>query len=189
MLRYLKIILEQLLFVLWPKYMKTGNEHSPLIVLKHWFLQKIFRINGSVPWPVHPTSRVTKPENIDRGTRTPGLSMGCHIDGRNGITLGKNVWIGPHVSVISMNHNVSNFFDYVVEKRIIIEKNSWLGAGCVVLPGVHLGEHTVVAAGAVVTKSFPEGDQVLAGVPAKMVKKLSAYDESGLSNEKNSPII
>ncbi len=175
----IKKILEKVLYVLWPKYMKSGNEHSPLIVLKYWFLQKVLRINGSVPWPVHPTSRVTKPENIERGTRTPGLSMGCHIDGRNGITFGSNVWIGPHVSIISMNHDVNNFYEYVTEKAIVIENNSWLGASCVVLPGVHLGEHTVVAAGAVVTKSFPKGDQVLAGVPAKIVKRLSAYNEAG----------
>ncbi len=176
----IKKILEKLLFVLWPKYMKSGNEHSPIIVLKHWFLQKILRINGSVPWPVHPTSRVTKPENIERGTRTPGLSLGCHIDGRNGITIGPNVWIGPRVSIISMNHDVDDFYKYVTEEPIIIGKNSWLGANCVVLPGVYLGEHTIVAAGAVVTKPFPDGDQLLAGVPAKIVKKLSPYKEAKL---------
>jgi acetyltransferase-like isoleucine patch superfamily enzyme len=183
MFSYIKKILEKMLYVFWPKYMKSGNEHSPLIVMKHWFLQKVLRINASVPWPVHPTSRVTKAENIDRGSRTPGLSMGCHIDGRNGIKFGSNVWIGPHVSIISMNHDVSNFHVYVTEDPITIEKNSWLGACCVVLPGVHLGEHTVVAAGAVVTKSFPGGNQILAGVPAIIVKKLSAYDDSSPENK------
>lgn len=171
------MILEKLVYVIWPGYMKSGNEHSPIIVIKHWMLQKILRINGSVPWPVHPTSRVTKPENIARGTRTPGLSLGCHIDGRNGIVFGSNVWIGPHVSIISMNHNVNDFTDYISETPIYIGKNSWLGANCIILPGVKLGEHTVVAAGAVVTKSFPESDQILAGIPAKIVKKLEPYNK------------
>jgi acetyltransferase-like isoleucine patch superfamily enzyme len=45
----------------------------------------------------------------------------------------------------------------------------------VILPGVELGPHTILAAGAVVTKSFKEGNQVLAGVPAQVVKKLDVY--------------
>jgi len=98
-IRFFKNIIESALLILWPIYMKSGNEHSAKIVLKHWFLQKILRINGTVPWPVHPTSRVIKPENIQRGTRTPGLSLSCHIDGRNGIILGRNVWIGPRVVI------------------------------------------------------------------------------------------
>ncbi|RZU99593.1 transferase family hexapeptide repeat protein [Spiribacter vilamensis] len=138
-------------------------------------MQKILRINGDVPWPVHPTSKVTKPQNIVRGTRTPGLSAGCHIDGRNGIVFGSNVWIGPFVAIISMNHDVSDYHVYVPEKPILIGKNSWLATKCVILPGVFLGEHTVVAAGAVVTKSFPEGNQLLAGVPAIVVKQLGDY--------------
>lgn len=175
MIKLLKKSLEKTLFILWPKYMKSGNEHSPVIVLKYWFFQKILRINSTVPWPVHPTSRVKNPENIQRGTRTPGLSLACHIDGRNGIVLGENVWIGPRVSLISMNHDVNNFHRYISDNPIVIDENSWLGANCTILPGVHLGKHTVVAAGAVVTKSFPEGDQVLAGVPAKVAKKLESY--------------
>lgn len=163
------------LCLFWPKYMKSGNEHSTIIVLKYWFIQKILRINSRVNWPVHPTSKVSKPENIQRGTRTPGLSIGCHIDGRNGIIFGENVWVGPRVSIISMNHDVIDFKKYLSEAPIIIEKNSWLGANSIILPGVHLGEHTVVAAGAVVTKSFPCGNQVLAGVPASIVKKLESY--------------
>ena len=173
----LKKILEASLFMLWPKYMKSGNEHSPLVVFKCWFFQKVCRINSEVPWPVHPTSKVRKPENIQRGTRTPGLSIGCHIDGRNGIVLGQNVWIGPRVSIISMNHDVNNFNAYVSQGPIVIEKNSWLGANSIILPGVHLGKHTVVAAGAVVTKCFPQGDQMLAGVPARVVKRLESYNE------------
>ena len=58
-----------------------------------------------MPWPVHRTTQVISPENIDPGTRTPGLGMGSHLDGRNGIVFGRNVWIGPNVKIISMNHD------------------------------------------------------------------------------------
>ena len=57
------------------------------LVLRCLISQKILLQNRKVPWPVHCTSKVMAPSNIDRGTRYPGLSMGCHIDGRNGIRL------------------------------------------------------------------------------------------------------
>jgi acetyltransferase-like isoleucine patch superfamily enzyme len=101
--------------------------------------------------------------------------MGCYIDGRNGIEIGQNVWIGPKVDLISRNHDVCNYQQYVEEGPIVIGDDCWLGAGSTILPGVTLGNHVVVAAGAVVTKSFEEDDVILAGVPARIVKRLEAY--------------
>ena len=142
---------------------------------KHFLVQKILRVNGHVAWPVHWTSTVKCPERIQRGTRFPGLAVCCHIDGRNGIRIGNNVWIGPRVSLISMNHDSSDYARYLGSEPIVIEDNCWLATNCVILPGVRLGPHTVVAAGAVVTKSHPEGNQLLAGCPARVVKKLADY--------------
>lgn len=146
-------------------------------ILKCFFFQRVFGINRKVPWPVHWTSEVKAFEKIQRGTETPGSMLGCYIDGRNGIVLGDNVWIGPRVSIISMDHNLLNYNHYKVEKPVVIGRDSLLTTNSIILPGVELGPHTVVAAGAVVTKSFPEGNQVLAGNPAKVVKQLSSYAE------------
>jgi Acetyltransferase (isoleucine patch superfamily) len=151
------------------------DTYSKRTILAMIFYQKILRINGSVPWPVHFTSKVKAPKKIARGTKAPGFSPGCYLDGRNGIVIGENVWIGPYVSIISMDHNLTNYHQYKVEEPIVIGKDSLLTTHCIILPGVTLGEHTVVAAGSVVTKSFPEGDQVLAGNPAKVIKKLDRY--------------
>ncbi|MFC1826890.1 acyltransferase [Thermodesulfobacteriota bacterium] len=155
--------------------MQSGNEHEFKLVLKYWFIQKVLRVNSHVPWPVHWTSAIRDPEKIQRGTRTPGLGRGCHIDGRNSIKFGENVWIGPYVSLISMNHDVNDFRQYKKSSPIIINRDCWLGARSIILPGVELGDHTIVAAGAVVNRSFPDGNQVLAGVPAKIVKRLPKY--------------
>ena len=168
----IKTIVRKLLLILWPGYMKQGNPHGLKTVLKHFILQKILRIHSSVPWPVHPTSTVLSPENIVRGTRTPGLSKGCHIDGRNGIVLGPNVWIGPRVSLISMNHMVDDLSRYSDSEPIVIGADSWLATGSIVLSGVELGPKTIVAAGAVVTKSFPLGHVLLAGNPAIVKRHL-----------------
>lgn len=152
-----------------------GGDLSIFLLLKTFFFQKILGFNRSTPWPVHWTSKVSCPKNIIRGTRYPGLSMGCHIDGRNGIKFGSNVWVGPRVSIVSMNHDPNNYHRYIEGSPIVIGDNCWLGANSIVLPHVELGDHTIVAAGSVVTKSFPCGNQLLAGVPARVIKKLESY--------------
>lgn len=153
-----------------------GSAKLPLKALvRHFVVQKILGVNRGVSWPVHWTSKVSAAQHIKRGSRFPGLSMGCHIDGRNGIEFGNNVWVGPRVSIVSMNHDVNNYAKYLVADPIVIGDNCWLGAGCTILPGVKIGDHVVVAAGAVVTQSFVENNVVLAGVPAKVVKRLESY--------------
>jgi acetyltransferase-like isoleucine patch superfamily enzyme len=150
-------------------------DYSPFYLFKFALRQKFFGENKKVPWPVHPTSQVKAHENIARGSKAPGSGMNCYLDGRNGIIIGDNVWIGPRVSIVSMNHEVTNYKKYIKEKPIKIGKNSWLATNCIILPGVEIGEHTVVAAGAIVTKSFPDGNQILAGNPAKILKKIPPY--------------
>lgn len=137
------------------------------------FMQKIVGINRKVRWPVHYTSKIVRPDKIDPGNQAPGYAPGCYIDGRNGIIFDENVWTGPHVSIISMNHDLNNFNKYIEGQPIKIGRNSLLATGCIILPGRELGERTIVGAGAVVTKSFPEGHVVLTGNPAQAKKHLS----------------
>jgi len=154
----------------------SSKPFPALFLMKHIIIQKIFRINPKVNWPVHWTSKIIAPENIKSGKRAPGLGIGCYIDGRNGIIIEENVWIGPRVSIISMNHDENDYSKYVKSKSIIIRKDCWLATNCIITAGVELGEHTIVAAGAIVTRSYPEGNQLIAGVPAKPIKKLDKYN-------------
>jgi acetyltransferase-like isoleucine patch superfamily enzyme len=57
-------------------------------------------------------------------------------------------------------------------KRIVLKRNCWIGANSVILPGVTVGVNSVVAAGSVVTKDVP-ADTVVAGVPARVIKKVT----------------
>ena len=138
-------------------------------------IQKVLGFNRKVPWPVHWTTKVKSHEKIQPGSRCPGLSPGCYLDGRNGIIIGKNVWIGPNVSLISMNHNTNNYENYIKDPPIIIGNNCWIGASVIILPGVKLGNHVVVGAGSVVTKSFLDTNILVAGNPAKKIKSLGDY--------------
>jgi len=148
------------------------------LLMKCFMAQKLLRINSRVPWPVHWSSEVKGFENIQRGPETPGSTICCYIDGRNGIIIEDNVWLGPKLSIISMNHDLLDYNNYIKAKPIRIGRDSLISSDCIILAGVELGPHTVVAAGAVVTKSFLEGNQLIGGNPAVVIKKLDAYKMS-----------
>ena len=99
---------------------------------------------------------------------------GCYIQALNGIEIGRNVRIGPNVCIISANHNIDDFGKHDKAPPIVIGDNCWLGAGCNILPGVVLGKHVIVAAGAVVTKSFAD-NCIIGGVPAKFIREIGPY--------------
>ena len=58
-------------------------------------------------------------------------------------------------------------------KEVVIGENCWLGMNSVILPGVSLGDNTIVGAGSVVTKSFMDGNCVIGGNPARIIRDRS----------------
>lgn len=81
--------------------------------------------------------------------------------------------IGPNVSIITSGHPLepSRRRDGVTAAPIVIERNVWIAAGATIIGGVTVGENSVVAAGAVVTKDVPP-NSLVAGVPAKVIRML-----------------
>lgn len=146
-------------------------------IIKFIFWQKICRINSKTGWPVHFTSKIIAPSRIKHSYlfRPLGMAVGNYIDARNGIVVENNVHVGPHVSIISCNHNIEDYDLYDETEPVVLHRNCWLATGVIILAGVELGEHTVVGAGSVVTHSFPEGNVLIAGNPAKVIKKLPPY--------------
>ena len=87
-----------------------------------------------------------------------------------GITIEDDVMLGPNVQLITENHPINPSERKNLDlKSILIQKNAWIGAGAIVLPGVIVGENSVVAAGSVVTKDVP-ANMVVGGIPAKFIK-------------------
>jgi maltose O-acetyltransferase len=88
------------------------------------------------------------------------------------ITIGDDVQIGPNVQLLTPTHPVEpepRRAKWESARPITIASNVWLGGGAIVLPGVTIGENTVVGAGAVVTKDLPR-DVVAVGNPARVVR-------------------
>lgn len=96
----------------------------------------------------------------------------CYFQAYGKITIGKGTFIGPRVSILTTNHDLRDLTKNTPPEPVTIGKNCWIGVNSIILPGVVLGDHTIVGAGAVVTKSFPEGHQVIAGNPAKVIRQL-----------------
>lgn len=94
------------------------------------------------------------------------------IDAHESIIISKECMIGPHCYITDGDHGME--MDIPVGKQpmttapVFLEEGVWLGAGVKVLKGVTIGRHAVVGAGAVVTKSIPEG-AIAVGVPSRVI--------------------
>jgi maltose O-acetyltransferase len=90
------------------------------------------------------------------------------------ISIGQDVQIGPNVQLLTPTHPVqagARRAKWEAAKAITIADNVWLGGGVIVLPGVSIGENTVVGAGAVVTRDLP-ANAVAVGNPARVARSL-----------------
>jgi acetyltransferase-like isoleucine patch superfamily enzyme len=104
------------------------------------------------------------------------------INAAGGITIGDHVMTGPRVTLYSQNHRFSDQAKLISEQGyallpVRIGNNVWLAANVIVLPGVTIGDDVVAAAGAVITKDVESGSLV-AGNPAKVIRRIRP-DESG----------
>ncbi|MDR6564346.1 MULTISPECIES: sugar O-acetyltransferase [unclassified Arcicella] len=110
-------------------------------------------------------------ENITIG-KNVFVNHACTFMDRGGITLEDNVLIGPKVNLITTNHPINPAERRAtISKPILIKKGAWIGVGATILPGVTIGENSIVAAGAVVSKDVPD-NVIVGGIPAKILKTI-----------------
>jgi acetyltransferase-like isoleucine patch superfamily enzyme len=137
----------------------------------NFIFQKIFKINGKVPFMVHYTSIVSGKITIGKEVvRYFANSNCCYIQGINGIEIGDNSMFASGVKIISANHNKVDYNKHDKANPIKIGNNCWIGTNVVILPEVCLGDNVIVAAGSVVSKSFGS-NLIIGGVPAKILKE------------------
>lgn len=144
----------------------------------------IFKLGGQkLYWPKSRRCTVANSRKIYVGKNALIGRPGCYIQGAGGVYIGDYVQFGPNVGVLSSNHDL---YDQRLYKTsfVSIGDYSWVGMNSVILPGVILGKRTIVAAGSVVTKSFPDGFCVLGGVPARIIKNLEEDKFTSWKNEK-----
>ncbi|HAS6211402.1 TPA: acyltransferase [Vibrio vulnificus] len=103
------------------------------------------------------------------------LALDVLITTSGGVIIGDRTLVGYRTQILSSNHNVPVNQGRIFESghnyaEVVIGSDVWIGASCIILPGVNIGKGAVVAAGSVVTKNVPPFSYV-AGVPARVIKE------------------
>lgn len=102
--------------------------------------------------------------------------IGIHSTVIGPVTIGSHVNLAQGITVTALNHNFSTKDKFIDEQGvatspIVIEDDVWIGANAVILPGVRIGRHSVIAAGAVVNRDVPPYSLAV-GVPAQVKRKI-----------------
>ncbi|MFC5802851.1 acyltransferase [Streptomyces formicae] len=108
------------------------------------------------------------------------LGRGSHVIADTTVTIGSDTYCGPYVYITSTNHSYDDPHTPVGKQwpraePVEIGPGCWLGTGAVILPGARIGRNVVVAAGAVVRGEVPD-HAVVAGAPAKVVRRWDAEE-------------
>lgn len=144
------------------------------------WVRNILRLAPPLPFPAGLNVIVSNPKNLSfhpddlNNFQSPGTYF-QNFKGK--IEIGRGTYIAPNVGIITANHDFDSLDGHTEGADVKIGDKSWIGMNAVILPGVVLGTKSIVAAGAVVTKSYSDGNVVLAGVPAKPVKMLQVDND------------
>ena len=115
---------------------------------------------------IAPGRNLVLEDNVD-------LAKDVLITTSGGVSIGKDTLVGYRTQILSTNHSIppvgENLPSGDQPGHVRIEKDVWIGAGCIITAGVRIGEGAVVAAGSVVTKDVA-ANSIVAGVPAKLIR-------------------
>ncbi len=147
----------------------NGSYHTP---------QEIRRLMECLTGrPVDESFRMFPPFYTDCGKniyfgKNVFVNCNCHFQDQGGIYIGDGSLIGSFVMFATINHGKepSERSDNL-PASIHVGKNVWIGSHATILPGVTVGDNSIVAAGAVVSRDVP-ADTIVGGVPAKVIKSI-----------------
>lgn len=176
----LRIFLHPILFVFFKKEYLTGRYFEKSLGGYLWavraiWTRNILRLGRPHPFPVGLGVTISNSRNL---IFHPDDLNNFQVNGTYfqnvyaSITIGKGTYIAPNVGLITANHDIHDLDSHTCGKPIRIGNSCWIGMNSTILPGVILGERTIVGAGSVVTKSFPEGKCIVAGNPARIIRTL-----------------
>lgn len=151
-------------YIIGEKYIEIGNDFSAFSNLR------IEAVNKYLNYSYKPSIKIGN--NVSCGND-------CHIGCINEVIISDGVLLGSHILINDHSHGQTEFIsnqrpadrELISKGPIHIGKNVWICDGVCVLPGVTIGENSIIGANAVVTKNIP-ANCVAAGNPAKVVKYL-----------------
>ena len=174
----IKPLLNLILLCFFEKRFLRSKHFSSGIVGYKWAFATIWQRNilclaSPLPFPASRNCFVSNWKNISfhPDDLNNFQSFGTYFQNMHGkIVLGRGSYVAPNVGIITANHQPGSLENHMPAKDVVIGDRCWIGMNSVILPGVQLANDTIVAAGSVVTKSFLQGNCVIGGNPAKMLK-------------------
>lgn len=140
---------------------------------KHKMKKCNVRTNSIIIGPDYPFDfHISYPERISIGEGSV-INGDCNLNGQGEISIGVYCHLAKGLTIISSNHNWLSteslpYDNKYILKPVVIGDAVWIGANVTILPGVSIGDGSIVAAGSVVIKDVPKG-KVFGGNPAKEV--------------------
>lgn len=120
-----------------------------------------------------------------------GMKVGVNFNRQQGsyidpthcflIEIGDNVTLSIRVTILAHDASTKKILDYTRIGKVIIKDNVFIGANATILPGVTIGENSIIGANSVVTKSIPK-DSVVAGNPAGVICSLEGFKKKNKDN-------
>ncbi|RZJ51234.1 MAG: acyltransferase [Chryseobacterium sp.] len=157
----------------WGKFLRLGNDVFVSALSKHGIEFGNNVSIGAFSRIIVSTSFNNIGEKIKIGNNV-GIGEFAYLGGSGGLEIGDECIVGQYLSCHPENHNYENLDlpirnQGVNRKGIIIGKNCWIGSKVSILDGVKIGNGCILAAGSVITKSFPD-NSIIGGIPAKLLK-------------------
>jgi maltose O-acetyltransferase len=170
--------------LLWVIYYQTNYGYGQLI-RKRWkafFWGQYLKKLGNKP-SIHPSVLIRGAEHIEIGNNV-NINHGSELYGVGGLTIGDGSMIAYNVMIFTDSRKFKSdqplkILKGRIKAPVSIGSDVWVGAGAIILPGVSINDHAIIASGAVVTKNVAAWD-IVAGNPAK---KIGSRIDTAIENE------
>ena len=152
---------------------KNSKTHEYMVNLSNEAMKITMKLNNSYNTPKEICELFSKltGKDITIG-KNVFINSGCCFQDQGGITIGDGTFVGHNVVIATLNHDFDPKERITTHpSKVVIGKNVWIGANATVVPGVTIGDNSIIAAGAVVTKDVPP-NVIAGGVPAKVIKSI-----------------
>jgi acetyltransferase-like isoleucine patch superfamily enzyme len=139
--------------------------------LRTYLARRVLHLRADPDSIVYQWRDLREPKGIEIGQGTV-VGHWSTLDGRRGLTLGRNVNLSSEVALWTLQHDPDDRGFGVRGGPIVVEDYAWISFRATVLPGVRIGRGAVVAAGAVVTEDVPDY-AIVGGIPARVIGERS----------------